>query len=96
MGGSAEGRVEQVAILPRKEAASGSRLNATSLRRGVVCGQLSRLHATIPDLRCAGSEVFACAGLRSWINSAALRFIPLGEMDAGRYGAYLKQVETNK
>ncbi|OCP19462.1 MULTISPECIES: peptide-methionine (R)-S-oxide reductase MsrB [unclassified Ensifer] len=33
-------------------------------------------------------------GLRYCINSAALRFIPLGEMDAEGYGAYLNQVET--
>lgn len=95
MGSSAEGRFEQVTILRRKEAASGSRLNATSLQRGVWCAGNSPAR-TPPslDLPCAGSDVFACVGLPSWINSAALRFIPLGEMNAGRYGAYLKQVET--
>lgn len=35
-------------------------------------------------------------GLRYCINSAALRFIPLGEMNAEGYGAYLNQVETIK
>lgn len=35
-------------------------------------------------------------GLRYCINSAALRFIPLGEMQAEGYGAYLNQVETFK
>lgn len=35
-------------------------------------------------------------GLRYCINSAALRFIPLGEMDAEGYGAYVNQVETIK
>ena len=32
-------------------------------------------------------------GLRYCINSAALRFIPRGEMEAEGYGAYLNQVE---
>jgi peptide-methionine (R)-S-oxide reductase len=32
-------------------------------------------------------------GLRYCINSAALRFIPRGEMEAEGYGAYLSQVE---
>lgn len=32
-------------------------------------------------------------GLRYCINSASLRFIPLGEMEAEGYGAYLNQVE---
>ncbi|WP_457585158.1 peptide-methionine (R)-S-oxide reductase MsrB [Ensifer canadensis] len=35
-------------------------------------------------------------GLRYCINSAALRFIPLGEMQDEGYGAYLNQVETIK
>lgn len=33
-------------------------------------------------------------GLRYCINSAALRFIPRGEMEAAGYGAYLDQVEA--
>ena len=32
-------------------------------------------------------------GLRYCINSASLRFVPLGEMEAQGYGAYLDQVE---
>jgi peptide-methionine (R)-S-oxide reductase len=32
-------------------------------------------------------------GLRYCINSAALRFIPRGEMEVEGYGAYLNQVE---
>ena len=33
-------------------------------------------------------------GLRYCINSAALRFIPLADMEAEGYGAYIPQVET--
>ena len=32
-------------------------------------------------------------GLRYCINSASLRFVPLGEMESQGYGAYLNQVE---
>ena len=32
-------------------------------------------------------------GLRYCINSAALRFVPLEEMEAAGYGAYVDQVE---
>jgi peptide-methionine (R)-S-oxide reductase len=32
-------------------------------------------------------------GLRYCINSASLRFVPRGEMEAQGYGAYLSQVE---
>jgi peptide-methionine (R)-S-oxide reductase len=35
-------------------------------------------------------------GLRYCINSAALRFVPRGQMEAEGYGAYLDQVETIK
>ena len=33
-------------------------------------------------------------GLRYCINSAALRFIPLAEMEAAGYGEYIDQVEV--
>jgi len=32
-------------------------------------------------------------GLRYCINSASLRFVPKGEMEAQGYGAYLNEVE---